>query len=300
MALRVACGMEWQGRRVRAGGVVFGATEAGLSARGRVDAWRRFHEVNEAPFAIYTAPVNLLEPISVDAFVVAIRAAKVKFGSIALVVLDTLSRAMPGADENKAEAMTAAIGACDTIRSETGAALLIVHHLGKDVNRGPRGHSSLFAAVDVEMRTENKTITVAKARDTVAGAQFPFRLQVVELGADIDGDLVTACVALPDEVRTATATAASKGKKKLIKGQAGLALTALRRAVAEAGQMPPFDVPASVKAVSIELWREYFYRDTPWDAGTTQGAKKKAFQRVRTDLLNGEHVVCRNEWVWPC
>lgn len=298
-ALHVACGMNWHGRPTKKGGVVFVASEAGRSIKERVQAWRRYHGVKSADFAVYTEPTNLLDRGNGDRLLFALNAAKANFGTLALVVIDTLSRAMPGADENRPEGMTAAIGACDRIRAETGAALLLTHHLGKDGSRGPRGHSSLFAAADVELRIEDHVATIKKARHSVAGATFPFKLHVIELGRDVDGDPVTACVALPNTARTST-TGGTKAKGGKLKGQKALALSALKQAVVEAGKQPPLDGPVSVRAVLLETWRSFFYRDTRWNGGMTQEGKKKAFQRAREELVTGQHVIVRDGWCWPC
>src|SRR5581483_5323891 len=85
------------------------------------------------------------------------------------------------------------------------AAVLIVHHSGKDETRGARGHSSFKAALDTEIEVVAKdnlhVATVTKQRDLPGGDKFAFRLKVVELGQDEDGDAVTTCVVEPvDEV----------------------------------------------------------------------------------------------------
>jgi hypothetical protein len=76
---------------------------------------------------------------------------------------------------------------------------MIVHHTGKDAARGARGHSSLRAAVDTELRVTVgedgwRTVETTKQRDMPADFERRFRLRVVELGRDQDGDAVTSCV----------------------------------------------------------------------------------------------------------
>ena len=72
-------------------------------------------------------------------------------GRVALVVIDTLARAMTG-NENAPEDMGRFVAACGRIREACEGHVLIVHHCGKDQARGARGHSSLRAATDVELR----------------------------------------------------------------------------------------------------------------------------------------------------
>ena len=70
---------------------------------------------------------------------------------MALVVIDTLARALAGGNENAPEDMGALIGNAKRIQEATGAAVLFVHHSGKDTSRGSRGHSSLKGAADLEI-----------------------------------------------------------------------------------------------------------------------------------------------------
>jgi hypothetical protein len=120
--------------------------------------------------------------------------------SFKLIVIDTLSRAMGGGDENSGRDMMIAVGEIDLIRGETGAHVMIVHHSGKDETRGARGSSTLRAAVDTEIelsRPEGSLIATArvtKQRDFTIGPPMPFSLEVVELGADRRGNPITSCV----------------------------------------------------------------------------------------------------------
>jgi RecA-family ATPase len=74
-----------------------------------------------------------------------------------LVIIDTLARSFGGADENQAKDMGAFISACDQIRANTGATLLIVHHSGVQDKERARGSSSLRAACDIEYRIERES-----------------------------------------------------------------------------------------------------------------------------------------------
>jgi hypothetical protein len=99
--------------------------------------------------------------------------------------------------------MGALIAGADVVRLATGVTVFLVHHFGKDEARGPRGHSSLKAALDTEIeiaeRVDVRVATFAKQRDLPAGARFAFRLRSVEIGVDSDGDPVTSCIVEPVE-----------------------------------------------------------------------------------------------------
>lgn len=68
-----------------------------------------------------------------------------------VVALDTLSRAIPGVDENSTAAMTTAYVNLELLRERLGARLLIfVHHPAKDGD-SPRGSGALFGNVNASV-----------------------------------------------------------------------------------------------------------------------------------------------------
>jgi len=82
----------------------------------------------------------------------------------------------------------------------------VVHHTGKDVARGARGHNSLRAATDTEIEIQidedgARTAAVTKQRDHSGGESFSFELHHVPLGNDQDGDPVSSCVVVYTEAR---------------------------------------------------------------------------------------------------
>ena len=83
-----------------------------------------------------------------------------------VIVLDTLAAALgnAGLDENSASGMDSAISWARLMieklkfDDEFGPAVLMVHHTGKDVERGARGHSSFHAALDIEVHVRNNSL----------------------------------------------------------------------------------------------------------------------------------------------
>jgi hypothetical protein len=149
-ALCVSTATWWKGHRVVPGPVLYVAGEGSVGLGARLEAWQRFHDIKTAGAITWMAgTVDLLDRRWVDALVtVAAEVAPV------LIVIDTLSRCMAGGDENSAKDMTNVIRALDAVRDATGASVLPVHHTGKDLTAGARGHSALRAALDTEIRVE--------------------------------------------------------------------------------------------------------------------------------------------------
>jgi RecA-family ATPase len=118
---------------------------------------------------------------------------------LGMTVLDTLSRSIPGGDENTGPDMSMVIAAADRIRNEFDSATTVVHHSGKTAGKGARGHTSLTAAADVVLSAVERCATIEKSRDGITGEQFPFDLRVIELGRDDEGDPITTCIVQPTD-----------------------------------------------------------------------------------------------------
>lgn len=203
LAYRISAGIYWHGRRVKRSSVLYLATEGGNGVANRVVALRDAHGEGEH-FFIRRKPLDLLANDNDANLIVDIVNGIKEHTGIpgSLVVIDTLSRAIAGGDENGAQDITSVIKRCDIIREKTGAHIMLIHHTGKDTSRGARGHSSLRAAVDTEIEIveaeegqEIRKAVVRKQRDYENGKEYEFTLKVVDLGVDPENDKITTCIA---------------------------------------------------------------------------------------------------------
>jgi hypothetical protein len=155
LALRVAHGFDWHGKECRQGGVLYVAGEGKGGYRNRVHGWHAHHGLiaDCAPFRLLPKAVNLMTPEDVAKLV---RTVKAVVGDAKLVIIDTVARALPGAEENASKEMGLFVLACDTIREACGVAVIGVHHSGKDEDRGMRGSSSLEGAGDCVLHLKRK------------------------------------------------------------------------------------------------------------------------------------------------
>jgi len=164
LALHVALGWEYRGRRVHQGSVVYCAFEGQTGIEARVAAFRKRSlagHVDKVPL--------FLEPITLDlvrdhrALIAAIKRQLGEEKPVA-VALDTLNRSIRGS-ESSDEDMTAYVNAADAIRAAFDCAVIIIHHCGIDGTR-PRGHTSLTGAADAQLAikrdTENKIIVTVE------------------------------------------------------------------------------------------------------------------------------------------
>jgi KaiC/GvpD/RAD55 family RecA-like ATPase len=306
VALHVACGWPWFGLPVMKCGVVFIAAEGQRGIVKRIAAFRKRHGLDldaEIPFAAIPAPIDLRsEHGDISSLVLAVAQARKMFDcAVGLIVIDTLSRTFGGGNENDSADMAAFVANIDRLRTETGAAVLIVHHAGKDDARGLRGHSILKAAADTVIEVSGqdgiRTLKIEKQKDGETGAARYFNLEVEEVGTDEEGQPITSCVVAP--VSQAEGGKAQPKKTKLTpKDQK--ALDFLKDALADHGERISNrdisrDLPCPGVVVHVNHWRDILKKRGLHEGGETG---KKWFQRVREALISANLIAFDNDLVW--
>ncbi|WP_367872338.1 helicase RepA family protein [Luteolibacter sp. Populi] len=203
LAASVATGQKFRGElETDQGAVLYVALEGSIGVINRIAALKSAGKLSEeAPLFLCFAPVSLMEAGHAERLAATVRTKAEESGCVPrLLVIDTLARAMPGGDENAAKDMTLAIAVADAVRAACGAHVMLIHHTGKDMTKGARGHSSLRAAMDSEIEVtrtagmESQAL-VTKQRDLpMSGEPMRFRLEQVELGTNRRGKPITSCV----------------------------------------------------------------------------------------------------------
>jgi hypothetical protein len=297
----IALGLEWRGRKVQSGAVVYIAAEGGLGIEERLTAYRLHHNVKAEGVPLYIIP----EPIDMcradtDVALLLKRIGELpKEPPLELIVVDTLSRAMSGGNENSPDDMGRFVRHCDHLRIETHAHVLVIHHSGKDDSRGARGHSLLKAAADTEIEVSKSETTgigratVAKQRDHAGGDTFGFSLHSVEIGRNADNSLITSCVVV------ATEQPVEERKRGSIPKAAQTALRALVEALDEQGKPAPASqrIPNGVKTVSVDCWRAQAYR-RGISTSSEERARQQAFKRASEYLIGATQVLSWDGLVW--
>jgi RecA/RadA recombinase len=196
LALCIAAGEPWFGRKTAACPVTYVMLEGEAGLRNRITAWERAN-AREVPVGFFGVPQTFAFS---DADDVDDLAEALPRGGV--VIVDTLNRAAPGKDENSSKDMGEVLAGMKKLQELTGGLVLVVHHTGKDASKGMRGHSSLYAALDgaIEVKRDKaaRSWSLAKAKDGSDDLEVPFCLDEVALGRDRDGELITSCVARPD------------------------------------------------------------------------------------------------------
>ncbi len=280
IAFHVSTGREWMGRHTERGLCVYIAAEAGSGARKRVKALRTHYGVTSGvPLALVPCSVDLSgKGADVQEILnLMVKAQKACGQPVVFVVVDTLSRAMAGGNENASEDMTAFVGNVDRLRTATKAHLMVIHHSGKDTAKGARGHSSLRAATDTELEIADRTVTVRKQRDMDPGAPIGFDLQPVTIGTDARGKAVTSCVLVE---RNLSAQQAFQRGHIRAGSVAARALETLENLSMHGSSVP------------VAKWRDEFKRAHYPKAD--RETVKKAFDRAKETLRKAQRVTIEN------
>jgi len=199
-ACHIASGLKWCGLPTLNGLVCYIAAEdiGGYIYRQR--AWSAINgELSEEHMRYYPAPLNLLHTRAVDSAVDWALKAKPRF-----VVVDTLRRSTPGANENDTQAMGTALDAADRIRQVSGATVALVHHADKS-GGGYRGSSSLGGDTDTILRLTATGMRVKMTQEKQKNAardDMELRMQVVDLGTDSRGRPISSLVPQPSQGAT--------------------------------------------------------------------------------------------------
>jgi AAA domain len=252
LAFDVATGRQWHGREVDRGGAIYIAGEGAGGFKGRIAAIRKERGVEktaDAWFGMIPSAVDFRDKAIVRGLIKAVIEAAPRLGGrVRLIVVDTLSRALAGGDENSSVDMGALVAAADRIRLATGAHVMLIHHVGKDPSKGARGHSLLRGNVDTEIMVERDETSgtiiakVTKQRDLECEGVLSSRLRTVALGTDRRGKPITSCV-----VETA-----EMPRPKLSEKMSTCLLTL--------NEMLPEDVsecgPGETNGVEIDAWRD--------------------------------------------
>jgi hypothetical protein len=215
MACHIALGWDWRDHRVKQGSVVYIAGEGGLGIHERLTAFQRHHQHENHP-NVYVAPSSV--PLCKgDSLHTDFLGCLKDIPDIQLIVVDTLARSMGAGDENSASDMGSFIQNCDSIRQHTKAHVMVIHHSGKEEIRGARGHSSLKAAVDTEIRvTQNDgliTASIMKQRDGKTGLELHFSLKEYEVARDEDNGAVNSCVLIDSHTGKPSNPLSTQAKK---------------------------------------------------------------------------------------
>lgn len=203
LACCVATGKSFHGLEVQQGAVFYIAGEGLQGLARRVRAWS-LHNAK----SLDKVPLNISKGAAeLDHATQAVRVAETiqllvgtcgQIPALIVIPIDTFARNF-GGDENSAADVGRFVREVDRhLRLSWNASVLILHHSGKDSERGARGSSALKGAVDVEYELSRNakegliTLTARKMKDAEEPPPLAFELVSIDIQDDVGGQLTSA------------------------------------------------------------------------------------------------------------
>jgi len=129
--------------------------------------------------------MNFMDPADIGKLVGTVHAIVAETGPVAAVFVDTLSRVLPGAEENLQKDMSIFVAACDAVRNVFTTTVIGIHHT--NYAGGIRGSTVIPGAGDflLETRREPGALTgsvfIKKVKDAEDGWEMNFKVTKVDV-----------------------------------------------------------------------------------------------------------------------
>ena len=316
LAEAIATGRDWMGYRIPKKGAVLyicGEGHGGMGARVKACKIQN-KSPDGANLYIIRAQLNLRSSQEdFDKLTQAISELIAQIDEpLEIIILDTLMRMSGGGfNENSSEDMGAFITQTGKLQEIFHCALLVIHHSGKDVTKGLRGHSSLLAAVDTEIEIQrqdsvinsgdasvigNAILKVSKQKDGADSIEVGIDVISIEIGmSDLGFESITSLAIRHNQDIASTSQKGSKNNQGS-GGNQRLEMDSLMKVIKAKASYREVD-GISRYGVSLDDWRAEFWSMK----GCTEDDKlsfRKAWVRARERLVATNKIVIGSNWVW--
>ena len=197
----IANGRTWFGKNTKQKPVIYIPLEGKSGISKRIEAWKIHNHSNDQIISIFEN-INFKDKNNIEYLIEKIKDARLDGG---VICIDTLAQAGGDMDENSSKDMGNMIKTFQYIQQELGGIVLVVHHTGKDDSKGMRGHSSLYASLDFALECTahgnlSAQFKIAKSKDSESDKGYKFKMSVINLGYDEDGELITSLAVNPEPI----------------------------------------------------------------------------------------------------
>lgn len=280
-ALSVASGQPWAGVPASAGAVLYYAAEdpCGVNERITASVLASGVDPNSTHLTVMPPQPDGMSLYGPGKLITEILGAKVR-----LVIVDTLSAAFSGEDQDRASAATTIMSRLNTIATTFRCAVLVVHHPDKNGSKRPTGSGQFFNRADAVLRAEKRAdhtaIIVEKLRNGPTGARFRFEIGGFDVPTQrgaINAQIVRNLrpLGIEDDAD------ATKKKERWDRTDADVAFSRLLE-VSDSGN------------ASLKSWKEACFGF--WTA-KKEGARRTAFSKAQAKLTNEGKVVVSGDTV---
>jgi hypothetical protein len=304
------------GKAVKQSGVVLyiaGEGHGGLGARIKACKIKN-DSPDGAPLYVIRAQINLRSSQEdFDNLISAINDLLETVGEkLQMIVLDTLMRMSGGGfNENSSEDMGGFITQAGKLQAFYDCALLVIHHSGKDVTKGLRGHSSLLGAVDTELEINrldsvintgdpsvkgSGTITVTKQKDGSDDIAIGFDVVAIDVSTSALGFESVTSLAVQANTEIVQNTKKNAKNNQGSGGNQRLEMDSLMKVIKNKASYR--EVEGTTRyGVTLEDWKAEFW-SMKGCTDDDKAAFQKAWTRARERLVDAKKVVIGSGFVW--
>ena len=192
------------------------AAEDAAGIKVRKQAWELHHKLpKNGNFLMWNGVLPLYDTLNVTQFIDEVRGLGLK-----MLVIDTLSQSITGADENSAADMSVVMANCQRIAHELGVAVVIIHHTTKD-GSNYRGSSVMknntYGFLDVSLDDDLIRFECTRIKNTKPFDPRFFRLvEVTTTIADEAGVPIRSCVILPADRVVRNSNELTQAQRKML------------------------------------------------------------------------------------
>ena len=184
ISLHIAHNKAWKKQSIVKKGIIIYCIGEGIHGiANRIKAWHNYNNLPlDAPFVLLPIEaVSFVEPENINKMISTIDQIKEEYNlPISMIIIDTLSKASVGYDENSSKDMGEFLYNFDIIKKYFNTSIMFVHHSGKNSTRGMRGSSYLLGTVDTAIQVDNMNDTILvqieKQKDGIEGS-FQLKLK---------------------------------------------------------------------------------------------------------------------------
>lgn len=201
LGARVVQGAPVLNMPTRKGVVVHVCGEGGDAVKDRISVALKGAK-DASDYLVIKKRINLGDVGQISEFIRDLRAYLEEIGErVSLIIVDTLIHAIGDHNENSSNEMAQVIAGAQEVAEAFEAHVLLIHHTGREEDRGGRGSSAIRSNVDSEFTVRNDqdtneaVLTTTKQRNIEGGLRFTYSLRKVLLGYDEEGEERTTVIA---------------------------------------------------------------------------------------------------------
>ncbi|MDD5211466.1 MAG: AAA family ATPase [Sulfuricurvum sp.] len=304
MLFCISSGIEYHGRKVKEGTVIYIAGEGAHGVKMRLKALQLHYGTDTYDFYVLPMPSNLSKSEEME--VLAKDISEIAPDGVAIIIFDTLHRNSAGTDENSSTDFATILSNIDTYIIKMSKVVGWVHHTGlsEGTSERGRGTSSRYGACDTVIVIKKDsdriaTMKCAKQKDSDPFEPIAFTMELIDVGiTDDDGNDIMSLYPSEMEIKNTMV--------KQLSGNTLTILNVLKSSISTRGielndEVKKREGYIKGQGLSTIEWKNEAYKvisTSSSDERKERDAKSKSFNRAKKELLDRKIISEFDGIVW--